>query len=232
MQPQPVSRPSTAARPRSRPLSARTREQHEREAAERVHARLESERAREVAEQEERERQAERQIEAARVGHAKAVSLVRDRRAKQREELRRLDAHRAEANERQVRAVEALKTSTAAAAAQMRAERRAAVARLAESERQRQAEAAHVREMGGNPYLALRLKDEEARIKRERAETERRMHESRERHERQLAVKLRREACLREQARCEKAAARPLPHLNAPLNGPRTLCDPSAVELG
>lgn len=217
-----TSRPTTAEASHRQALSSRARDEHEHKRA------LDEAMARE-----ERERQAARQLEAARAGHKQAVAHVRKARAKQRAELQKMDAHHAEADERRARAVAALKDSTLAAASDMRAAAERRAARSAKAERQRQVDATAIHERGGNPYLLLRQRDEEARLARERSEADLQAQENRDRLGQQLAKQLAREANLRQAARDERAAARPLAHINAPFaGGPRAIRHPSTVELG
>lgn len=149
-------------------LAAPERARREREAAQRVVAQQRAVSEREVAEEMVREEQAARQLDAARVGHKRAVTNLRERVRVEREAEGVVDEGRMAELDKRAEAVIALKASTEAAAAEMRsanakrAERDAAVAKA------REAEKAAILAKGGNPYQVFRQRDEDARMARER----------------------------------------------------------------
>ena len=115
----------------------------------------------------------------------------------------------------------------------------ARTARLAASEARREAELEALKQAGRlegggsvpgyNPYLEKRLREQAARAARERAELEVRMAARMSESKSRVAAQLERERALRQKARCDRATARPLPHVNPEGRGggPRTVCEPS-----
>ena len=192
------------------------------------------ERQRQVAAKEaERLKNTAAQLEAARVGHKRAVASLRERQAKNAQVAAKVDAHREAAAEKQQQRMAALEQSTAAALGEMRSERDRRVEKRAAWAARREAERAELTEQGYNPYLVQRQRDEASRrareAKREQAEQAAKMADAKV----AIAAKLQRERAMREAQRKAKAEARPLPHVNVEVpGGPRTLCEASCIELG
>lgn len=197
-------------------LSARTRQEHERQ-------RMRAE------EEERRTRVAAEQLAAAAKGHKLAAARLRDQQAQRAAASAKLDDHREREAAKRGQAIAALKASTEAAHAELRSKAKDRAEKRAEASAQQEAEAAKVLQLGGNPYLAQRQKEEAQRAAREKkrqdAEHEARMSEHRSR----MAATLAREKAQREKQKGEKRPA----HANYEgVGGPRTLCDPSVIELG
>ena len=218
-------------------LSARRRVEHEREAA--------------VARQTAAESKATKQLEQARQGHEGAAARLKERQAILSQQKAKLDAQREAAKAKRAAAVAALQVSTAAAHQEIKSKAAGRAPRLAAKEAKVQADIEAYKEFGRleavpsygrpqtptelpgyNPYLEKRKADEAARSAREKRELDQRMAARMQSVKAQLATKLEREKALKERARLEKANERPLPHVNPEMSGPRTVTEPSVIELG
>ena len=174
---------------------------------------------------------AERQLEAARQGHLKAVERLREQRVQRKDAAARLDAYHESSKQKRAQAVAALQASTSAAHAAMRADAQGRAARRAEAQARREAERADMH--ADNPYLVQRLRDEAARAAREKQRNDAQLSAKLAAHKAELATRLARERAQRAKQRDELARRRPLPHVNPELgSGPRTFFGPSCVELG
>ncbi len=160
---------TTHAEEAAQHLAAPGRAARERLAAERlVKGVRDSEDAAKAAEHE-RQQQARAQLEAARVGHKRAVQSLRERVAKEREGADAVTEGYRQRNDARAVAVMQLKESTEAISTKMRSSNAKRAERQAELEKSRQAEKAAILAAGGNPYMVFRQRDEDARLARERA---------------------------------------------------------------
>jgi hypothetical protein len=162
----------------------------------------------------------------AREGHAKAQARLRERKSGDRDAAVKLNEHREATTAKRAAAIAQLQASITAAHEELRRDSKLRAEKRAAADRARAA--ARSEDLSDNPYLTERRRDEEQRAERERQ----RVHKEQaaklaEQHSR-LAAQLAWERTRRERARLAKPPA----HVNGPLGGPRTLCDPSCVELG
>lgn len=169
-----VLQPTTHAETRANQLAAPRRAARERRAAERAVEAVH--RAEELAAIDEQARQAEaeKQLDAARAGHVRAVASLRDRVVRERALASGVDELRDGRQDKRARAVVELKASTEAAASEMRSAQARRAERLAKLAKKREVEKAEILAKGGNPYMVFRQRDEDARLARER----RRMNET------------------------------------------------------
>jgi hypothetical protein len=203
-------------------ISARTRAEHARERERVAHA-------------ESKEQRIINQLRAAKAGHEKVVSSLTAVASRQRTAAAELEAYRLEAHSKRVGAVAELKASTAAAAERAAQQSLSRASRRAAAERRRDAEIKELKASGcDNPYLVLRLREEEARVAREQRRTEEEVQARLVVQKSETAAKLRRERDLREQREREETAGRTRRmHVNPPfVGGPRTQTFGSCVELG
>ena len=232
--------PPADAKPRAAPSVALARAVAGRPSVERVmHTQLsarrreESQRAQAIAAEEARRTEvAAKQLEAARQGHQLVAKSLRERQARDAAASAELEAHRSAAAEKQMRRQAALAESVAAAHAEMRSQNEKRTAQRTQASARREAERAVLEERGFNPYLVQRQRDEAARRAKERSKADASQEAKMAHAKQEIAEKLRREKAQRDAQRKAKEAQRPLPYVNPDASGgPRTLCDPSSIEL-
>lgn len=230
-----------ATKPRSTPSAALTRAVAGRPSVESVMRTQLSARRREESQRAEaaaadlahRTELATKQLEAARRGHQLVTKSLRERQARDAAAAIKLEAHKAAAAEKQTQREAALAESVAAAHAEMRSQNEKRTERRAQVSARREAERAALEERGFNPYLVQRQRDEASRRAKERSRAEAAHEAKMARAKVEIAERLRKEKAQRDAQSKAKAAERPLPHVNPEVRGgPRTLCDPSCVELG
>ena len=212
--------PIGEAQDRANRVAAPMRAAQERAAAEREVEAARQARLRADGARQEREVVAEQQLTAARVGHRKAVANLRPRSQLVREANEEIYTAQRKQLEKRAEAVLALKTSTEAAQAklqganQRRAEKRRALERARESERNA------ILSAGGNPYQVFREREEQARMRVEQKKVEVKLAENMEAMQQRMLYQARQENKRREEERCaeQRSASRPRaaePHAHA-----------------
>ena len=198
--------PKTAAESAANHLAAPQRAAHEKRAAERIVNAQHAAEAAALAAEQTRRGEAARQLEAARVGHKRAVVQLRERVAAERKGDASIHDRRAEINDQRAAAVIALKNSAEAAASEMRSANARRAERLAIQAKQRQAEKAEILAKGANPYQVFRQRDEDARLARERKKMSAALEANMEQLQGRIVAQYRTEAREREQAAAHRAA--------------------------
>ena len=117
-----------------------------------------------------RKARAEEQLRAAREGHTRAVSRLRETVRQNRARLPEVNSQMTERYEKRAERVIALKASTEAAAAELRSSNEQKEERRQRVLRQREEEKVAILAKGGNPYAVFRKRDEDARLARAQAE--------------------------------------------------------------